>query len=186
MEFNVKDIRTKLLNPTPTDHLVPIQNRNNSWLSTYSVENRNDDQNMQQSIASKCDNESLSIINNNDNGKIPLTLELFVNSLNIILYQDNETRNSIKTELISLFIDDISVAFNQQVIYICNVMYVIIPIFLFFIYSLVHLILVLVHFKLTINYIHLVILIFPLLYAHKIQPIKCKRKIIDNYHHHFH
>lgn len=114
MEFNVKDIRTKLLNPTPTDHLIPVQNRNNTWISTYTVGTyKNDDISLQQSTMPKYDAESLLL--DNEIVKKPLKFELFVNSLNIILYQDDETRNSMKTELISLFIDDISVAFNQEV-----------------------------------------------------------------------
>lgn len=36
MEFNVKDIRTKILNPsTASDFLNPIQNRNNEWCQDF-------------------------------------------------------------------------------------------------------------------------------------------------------
>lgn len=116
MEFNVKDIRTKLLNPKHADLLVSVQHSKNSE-SLGCIDNACslNVQPNQPSIASLPSQSSLDI---GIKGKA-LSFELFVNSFNVILYQDDETRNCIKTELISLYIDDVSVAFHQQV-YFCN------------------------------------------------------------------
>ncbi|XP_037025669.1 vacuolar protein sorting-associated protein 13B isoform X2 [Bradysia coprophila] len=103
MEFNVKDIRTKILHP--------------SERVTNSMDQANgDDSILGESVKASIPNTDDALVSSNQRNveSTCVKIDLFVKGFSIFLYTDNEDNNLMKTELIALYLDDITFFYTDK------------------------------------------------------------------------
>lgn len=124
MEFNVKDIRTKILHPSEQ-----VSNSRNQEQLDESFVDDSVNASLPNAIEGKIDmfiakdNDIYSIITpvafvSSTQSITPQTsvkVDLYIKEFSITLYTDNEENNFLKTELIALYLDEITFFYTDKV-----------------------------------------------------------------------